>query len=256
AIVLGPAADAATAPAATRGTPDGGATPRAGAAVASGLRWVGSEFEPVWWLVRAFVIASIVALVAGGVGSGFSVLAALGILVASIVIGVRRRRNRTMTESASVRTARGIGVVVLGIGSLLVLLAIVDRGAYSNPGPAYVESNPVTLDESAGLGMSGPNGPVYNLYAFDAGGNRLTDVRLFDQYGMPLNLGASVSDPSRRLSSDSSSSAVYNAFPIRYYEPGTTIVADPDAGWPASPGALGPVAPPSIAAPPSATAKQ
>ena len=34
--------------------------------------------------------------------------------------------------------------------------------------------------------------PVQNLYAYDAAGNRLEDVRLYDQYGQPLEVWAGV----------------------------------------------------------------
>lgn len=245
AIVREPASGSTgAAPAALEGAAEAD-TPRAVAAVAAGFRWVGSEFEPVWWFVRAFVLAGLAALLLHGLGAGFVLFVAVAILATSIVQGVRARRARSVTESASVRTARGIGVVVLGIGSLLFLLAIVgvEGGSSWSDGDPYIASYPVAADGSGGADLVGPNGPIENIYAFDAEGNRLNDVRLYDQNGVPLELGARLQDPSRRLLADASSSAVFNAFPIRYFDPGTATVANPDAGWPESPGPLVPAAP-------------
>jgi hypothetical protein len=72
---------------------------------------------------------------------------------------------------------------------------------------------------------------VQNVYAYDRRGRLLHDVRLFDQNGNPLDVGAraAAADPLRRLVRTRGGRRVLNAFPIRYFEPGTRRVAHPNA---------------------------
>jgi hypothetical protein len=71
--------------------------------------------------------------------------------------------------------------------------------------------------------------PVQNVYPYDRRGRLLHDVRLYDQDGRPLNIGRGQGDPNRRLVVTRRGTTVLNAFPIRYFEPGTRRVAHPDA---------------------------
>jgi hypothetical protein len=80
--------------------------------------------------------------------------------------------------------------------------------------------------------------PVVNVYACDRKGRLLQDVRLFAQGGRALDIGADRIDPNRRTVATRAGKLAFNAFPIRYFEPGTRRVAHPDAGAPASPGPL------------------
>ena len=68
-----------------------------------------------------------------------------------------------------------------------------------------------------------------NIYAYDAAGRLLTDVRLYDDVGRPLDLQLG-QDPDRRALFDTLGQVATNAYPLRYFEPGTRVVADPSAG--------------------------
>jgi hypothetical protein len=71
---------------------------------------------------------------------------------------------------------------------------------------------------------------VRNIYAYGRDGRMLLDVRLYDQDGRPLEIGRGAVDPDRRVIVDARGRRVYNAFPVRYYEPGTRRGANPTAG--------------------------
>ena len=49
-------------------------------------------------------------------------------------------------------------------------------------------------------------------------------------YGTPLDVRPGADDPDRRLLVTAGGDQLFNSFPIRYFEPGTTTVADPHAG--------------------------
>ena len=199
------------------------------------LRWTGRTLEPLWWLLRAFAIVVVLAFFfRGSSSSGFLGGVAIAVLVASVVHGAHVRRDRS-ADSPSTELARGAGILISGFVALwfLFVMAVsvpfssVRTTSYDGPAP------------SPNLGMSavlvGPQGPIENIYAFDADGNRLRDVRLYDQNGEAISIGEFADEPERRTPVDVRNAAAYNAFPVRYFDPGTRVVADPDAGWPASP---------------------
>src|SRR5439155_15015311 len=55
-------------------------------------------------------------------------------------------------------------------------------------------------------------------------------VLLSTAAGTPLNVGTTAYDPYRRILATKTGRLVYNAFPVRYYEPGTKMVLRPGAG--------------------------
>jgi hypothetical protein len=71
---------------------------------------------------------------------------------------------------------------------------------------------------------------VKNVYAYDRNGRLLHDVRLYDAHGAPLDFGRHFANPDRRRVFDRTGAEVFNAFPVRYFEPGTRRVARPNAG--------------------------
>jgi hypothetical protein len=91
---------------------------------------------------------------------------------------------------------------------------------------------------SAPSGLVYEGQPVENIYAFDRRGRLLYDVRLFMGDGRPLEVGVAPEDPNRRAVRTRGGDLAFNAFPIRYFEPGTKRVADRAAGAPARPGPL------------------
>ncbi|CCE74456.1 hypothetical protein [Clavibacter nebraskensis] len=154
-------------------------------------------FRPVWWLLRAWAGYQVLAFVVAG---SFRVLptdltgwvALIVLTVISVQWGLgrwtRSRTARTLRTIASSVTA--VALVVL-IPSMLNELAA--RG-YDDPGAAY--STPY---EQPGLSLDGKQ--ITNLFAYDAEGDLLDRVQLFDQDGEPLTTIGSyetdgtVSDP-------------------------------------------------------------
>ena len=89
---------------------------------------------------------------------------------------------------------------------------------------------------------------IDNVYPYDRAGRLLQDVRLYDPSGRPLDFGRDFANTDRRIVRDAQGAGVFNAFPIRYFEPGTTLVANPQAGPP--------IAAPRITTPPLDAGRQ
>jgi hypothetical protein len=193
-----------------------------------------TELAPVWWVLRGYlVVAAIAGATQASWSSNYSFLPILGspaltlvLLVASVAasvaVGLRRRRPTSLALLVNVALAL---VLPYAIGQTL------GRPVESAfPDPAYTEA----AVPPPGLSYDGTQ--LTNVYAFDRNGHLLQDVRLFDQDGHPLDIGdRTVSDPDRRVPVTTTGREVFNAFPIRYFDPGTRRVAHPDAGAPAAP---------------------
>lgn len=86
---------------------------------------------------------------------------------------------------------------------------------------------------------------VWNIYPYDSQGRLLQGIRLYDQAGRPLDLMLA-EDPQRRPVLDAYGLNVPHAYPLRYFEAGTTTVTNEQAA-PAI------VVPPLMATPAPAT---
>jgi hypothetical protein len=196
-------------------------------ATSRNTRWL-RDLAPLWWVLRGLVAVglleilnaksvlaepdSYVLLMASGAG--------LAVIV-SVAVGLRRpRRNAALV----------VVNLVLALASAPVLWNAISAGraVFNN---AVVSDAPTALAPS-GLVYDGE--PVQNIYAFDREGRLLQDVRLFAPNGRPLEIGAT-RDPNRRTVRTRTGDVALNAFPIRYFEPGTKRVAKPAAGAPARP---------------------
>lgn len=214
----------------------------------AGLRWIGREMEPVWWIVRGLVV---LALLLGWWGRPYVdelVVMTLVVVSASLAVGARSRVKAGRTgRRDNLVLPRGIATVVLGVVAVMMLATY--ASAYDNEvvGGAVVGSGP--MDEGAvtvgGVAAS-------NLYAFDAEGNRLSGVRIFDQDGRRLQVWSEVGpdmDPS--ASGTALGLDLFDEFPVDHSRPvngGAPVTGQAD-GWPASPGPVEPAA----AADPEAT---
>jgi hypothetical protein len=73
--------------------------------------------------------------------------------------------------------------------------------------------------------------PVTNIFPYDRSGKPVNDVLLYQQDGQPLRIGSrGEDDPNRRYLVTRRSQRLYNSFPVRYFDPGTSLVAHPNAG--------------------------
>ena len=185
-------------------------------------RTLALELAPIWWVARAFIALASLALVLGAdgsvtVGQSGVVSAAAAFAVAaaiSVGLGLWGRRRAQLRPYLTVMN------VILAFAALPALANAPDWLA--RPAAVIVETAP------AGLVHDGER--VRNIYPYSRDGRLLHDVLLYDADGRPLNVGAGVPDPDRRVLRTRGNRAIFNSFPIRYYEPGTRRVARPNAG--------------------------
>jgi hypothetical protein len=181
---------------------------------------------PIWWVARAYVAVGAIALLLGAswsikytvvphVGNGLGgLLTVLGAIVLSVWLGLRTR-PRLLVELVLVAAA-------------VPVLVHLSHPAAPRPEVVYYFATP-----SAYLpGLSYNGAPIDNIYPYSRDGHLLHDVLLYNGAGTPLDFPTGSPDPQRRIVRTRAGKPVFNAFPIRYYEPGTKRVAHPDASPP------------------------
>jgi hypothetical protein len=178
---------------------------------------------PIWWVARAYVAVGAIALLLGAswsirypivphVGSGLGgVLTIAAATVASVWLGLRTR-SRLVVELALVAAA-------------VPVLVHLSHAPPPRPEVVYYFATPSAY--LPGLTLDGA--PVDNVYPYSRDGHLLHDVLLYNGAGAPLNVPTGAPNPQRRIVRTKSGKPVLNAFPIRYYDPGTKRVAHPDA---------------------------
>jgi hypothetical protein len=196
-----------------------------------------SVVAPIWWVARGYLVVAGFALITGanwsvqhsavpswrGGASGLVVLAAA--TVVSCWLGVRHSRHLAAQLAA---TALSL-FAVAAISPVVQHLRQPSRAQLLSQALAF--SAQYRLDTSAtahGLAFDGV--PVTNIYPYSRQGQLLHDVLLYDGAGRPLNLGADYGDPNRRVLITRGGGRIFNSFPIRYFDPGTTHVSHPNAG--------------------------
>jgi hypothetical protein len=185
------------------------------------------ELAPIWWVVRA---CALLAAFTVGTRESYSVpfprltghpvpdVALVGLAITvSVALGLTGRRR-----PARLRPLR----IAVNLG-LVACLAFVPEFVDDVRGRAtqveFISASPTPAGPSE-------NGvPLGNIYPYDAKGRLLHDVRVYDQAGRPLRIGQGSVDPDRRPVYTRGGRAIFNAFPIRYFEPDTNRVARPDA---------------------------
>jgi hypothetical protein len=191
-------------------------------------RWL-RDLAPLWWVLRGLVAVGALeilydgSLVGGDEPDSYALMVALAAAVAvtvSIAVGLRRPR-------------RNAAIVLVNL--VLTLAAAPVMWDAISAGRAALFDDAVVSEAAPAPGLVYDGEPVQNLYAFDRKGRLLQDVRLYTQHGRPLEIGADGEDPNRRPVQTRAGDFAFNAFPIRYFEPGTRRVADPAAGAPKPP---------------------
>lgn len=194
---------------------------------------------PIWWALRGYVAVAALALLieqswsswqpaipwfGSAWGGAFAILAGV---VVSVGLGLWGRVPRGLAIAAN-----------LALVGAIVPVAIHNAGPGYEPIPQEylvqeklrAEAEAMRFQASvAGLMFNGET--VRNVYPYDRRGNLLYDVRLYGDQGRPLDIGIPGDDPSRRAVT-TKDGPVLNAYPIRYFDPGTGKVAEPDAGPP------------------------
>jgi uncharacterized membrane protein len=207
------------------------------------LRRLCVELAPVWWVARGYLVVSGLAVVWGTSWSvrypfvprfgsaelgtypifprfgGAEVGLALIVLAVavSVWLGLKWRN-----EGSSSRRP----VVALNLVCLVLLLPV---GSQLGDGARGTTNVVVVHEPLTQPGLTYNGTPVRNIYPYSLDGELLHDVLLYDGAGAPIEIGAEFKDPNRRVLATSSGASIFYSFPIRYYEPGTTRVAHPNA---------------------------
>jgi hypothetical protein len=188
---------------------------------------------PIWWLVRGYVAVALLVLLTSDTWSTWQP-------------GIPRLESSTQLGAVAILAGVAVSVALglwsrvpraLAIVANLALVAAIVPVAVQNAGPGYApipdaelvqQMEAIRYQQSmAGLTYNGDT--VRNVYPYDRRGRLLHDVRLFGDGGRPLDIGEAGADPARRSVLTADGEAL-NAFPIRYRDPGTGKVTNPDAG--------------------------
>jgi hypothetical protein len=178
------------------------------------------ELRPTWWLTRGAVAGWVLSSL---LGSGRVLLPLVGAALSVwLGLGLRGREPLGPGWSAALGVANALGVVLL-----LPMLA-----SYSAPS-GYSDAAVVEPPVIPGLVSNGQ--PVSNVYAYDAAGHRIDDVRLFDQLGQPLQVASDVvpvptGPDGRDLVAWPPGQRALSVFPMRLV-PGADPWAAQQAGW-------------------------
>lgn len=132
--------------------------------------------RPIWWVVRAWVATWLVcAVFLGNIAFVPSSFAGLVLLVAAVVVSVQWGRGRWHGE-------RIVPVVV--VGNVVAAVMLVPVVAMAHDVDSYRDYVEVPTTDSRGITLDGQS--VTNIYPYDAKGQPLEGVQLFDQDGRAL----------------------------------------------------------------------
>ncbi|MET0788759.1 MAG: hypothetical protein ABWY33_05895 [Cellulomonas sp.] len=151
------------------------------------------SLRPVWWLVRAWIGYEVLAMYFGGAASTAiprSLLSVVVLLVAVVVsvqcgrgVWLGSPRTRWLVVTANVVAMVALLPVVSWVQGKLqyqeALVAGYESGAYAGGTQTIYKDK--TVDGVVVDGMQ-----VSNLFAYDAEGNPLTDVQIYDDRGRPV----------------------------------------------------------------------
>ncbi|MDQ0371951.1 HAAS signaling domain-containing protein [Cellulomonas humilata] len=148
--------------------------------------------RPVWWLLRGWVAYQLVAMMAGVSGWLPRNLAALLVLVGCVVLSVQWGRgawfqSRRVAWVALTANAVAVVAVLPLLGSVQDQLDDRDRiyDAYQAGNLGGFDTQTIIQDKAVdGVVVDGIQ--VSNLFVYDADGNPLTDVQVYDDRGRPV----------------------------------------------------------------------
>jgi hypothetical protein len=181
------------------------------------------ELRPTWWLARGAALGWLLSM---WTGTGRTVLLPLLGAVLSFWLGLTMRRRDPL------RPAAWTSLAVANVIAALAVLPMVSTYTQSYLGSdnEYLSEGYAPYPES----ITANGEEVRNLFAYDASGNRLDGVRLFDQAGRPVvidtNLlfdGSFEDIPTRP--DDGMPDVAHDVFPLRWA--GHDAWADPRMPW-------------------------
>jgi hypothetical protein len=188
----------------------------------------------LWQIARGWLLAVAFALVIGRLGNTAAWghthiwlphpgLRGYGALIALAAFGA-------LSFGLARRTVSGRGIQIDRAASALALLAIVPAAWHLDSPPRDHYYSYTTIAEAPPNGLFLNGREVTNIFPYDRSGRPLNDVLLFLPNGRPLAIGSENVDPNRRYLVDRRGQRLYNSFPARYFDPGTTRVSRPNAG--------------------------
>ena len=151
--------------------------------------------RPVWWVARGWVLYIMLAPLIGADSNTFflpgSNLGEWMLLTALVLLSVQWGRGR-WARTKFLQVARTIVSIVTAI-ALPFLLVAAANSVQQAIDYAYIVENTVP----PGMAVDGER--VRNIYAYDAGGNPIDAVQLFDQNGNPLTTVGTCQSPDSRF---------------------------------------------------------
>lgn len=183
------------------------------------------ELRPTWWLARGAVLGWAFAAM---IGTGRMLLLPLVGAALSTWLGLALRRREPLARAVRA------GVAAANVLAALLLLPMVATytsgyGGYSGYSDETAMAAPGYAQQVVANGET-----VQNLYAYDAAGNRLEGVRVYDQSGRALFVGLDPlmdgSNPDLPMRPDDGMPNVASdVFPLSW--PGHDAWQDPGSGW-------------------------
>ncbi|WP_435093581.1 hypothetical protein [Clavibacter michiganensis] len=181
-------------------------------------------FRPVWWLLRAWAGYQVVLVVLAaflGIYSRFLVLPYGSmrwlLLLLLLVVSVQWGRDRWV-PTRPLRSLRTAVSVVTALALVVLIPVSIDRSGEST----YVDYSSSTSSPSVPQELTLDGKRISNVFAYDAEGNLLDRVQLFDQDGEPLTVV-----PPALAEVDSTtgeplepSTGAWNAFPLSLRDAG------------------------------------
>ena len=153
-------------------------------AVAAALDFL-AVLAPAWWLARAYLVTWALMLLFSGVFGGFAGLTPTNgfilVLIVCVVVSVQWGRGRW-----TFRGHRLLGIAANIVAAILLPFLVGDVLSDSGYDP-YAEEYYDVPSGYGDIGHALEEAGVSNIYAYDAQGQPLVDVQLFDQDGRPLN---------------------------------------------------------------------
>jgi hypothetical protein len=156
-----------------------------------------TTLRPVWWVLRAWVAVQLLDLTTQG-GDLATPVPTLGgpllgslVWLVAIVVSVQIGRGAIWPGSGAARTALA-RVVLLALNAFAILMTPVVLGQFPASGTWEYHDLVGSYEPNPGLMNRGEW--VQNVFPFDAQGQPLTGVQLFDQDGNPLNVARFAGD--------------------------------------------------------------
>ncbi|MDR2348377.1 MAG: hypothetical protein LBD90_07175 [Bifidobacteriaceae bacterium] len=152
------------------------------------LAWLGRYLRPVWWALRGLIVAWMATYWLDGVLRH----PVVQVIVFCAAVGASLAAGRV--DWGRRPAAQRVGMALVNALAVIAAVGLIESGSmrlgYFDP---WASGEAASGDQAAewwncGAALCLDGQVVTNIYAFDAEGNSIEGVQLFDQSGNPLNL--------------------------------------------------------------------